>query len=316
VTFLVAVASFYLIERPIRHGAALRGRSGALATALSILVTLSLVILATSVAKSAGSSTTLKRFSTSSANLVNPVRVMVVGDSTALTLAFPLSARRFTHKYDAILSDQAVEGCGVITSDENTDKGNLLPSAPECATTPPPGTQSFFDKLAHDVVSFRPDTVALLVGRWEVHDQVRNGQTISIEDPAFQADVRTGLEKAIRLSTAHGAHVVLYTQMCADSGRQPDGSPWPEDSPTRLATYNAIARSVAAKHPKTVRLFDLNRLVCPRGHFMTTIRHMAVRQADGIHIDITAGSFFGPRLWPALIAAGDQAREARHAAKH
>jgi hypothetical protein len=104
--------------------------------------------------------------------------------------------------------------------------------------------------------------------------------------------------------------------MCADSGRQPDGSPWPEDSPTRLATYNAIARSVAAKHPKTVRLFDLNRLVCPRGHFMTTIRHMAVRQADGIHIDITAGSFFGPRLWPALIAAGDQAREARHAAKH
>ncbi len=313
-TFVVSVASFYLIERPIRHGASLRGWSGAVATICSLLVTLGLVIGATIATNStAGGIASIKRFSTSSAHLVNPVRVLLAGDSTALTLGFPLSYVGFTTKYDAVLSDQGVEGCGVITSDANYDKGVLFPAAPECATTPPAGTISVSDKLRNEVRDFRPDTVAILVGRWEVHDQVRNGHTVTIEDPAFQADVRRGLDDQIAIATSHGARVVLYTQMCSASGSQPDGQPWPEDSPQRLAIYNGIVRDVAKAHRGTVTLVDLNKMVCPKGQFMAALHGHPIRQADGVHVDINARRFYGPRLWPMLIEVGKRARSERHA---
>ena len=313
VTLVVSVLSFFLIERPIRHGGLLRGWKGASATAASLLVTVSLVVGATAGAALTGIPSS--GFSTTSGSLVNPVRVLLLGDSTALTLGFPLSKERFVRRYDVVLDDQGAIGCGLLTIDANINRGVTLPSPDPCSTSPAPGTTSVQEQWRSLVRSFHPDVVALLAGRWEVHDLIQNGQVISIEQPSFQAQVRQRLEEAITIFTEHGAHVVLYTQACASSGTQADGQPFPEDSPTRLAIYNNIVREVAAAHKSNVSVFDLGRLVCPRGIFHATIKGMPVRQADGVHFAIDGGEFFGPRLWPALVTSGEAARNARRSAR-
>ena len=53
--------------------------------------------------------------------------------------------------------------------------------------------------------------------------------------------------------------------------------PWPEDDPARLAEYNKLLHQVAALHPKTDSVVDLNAAVCPGGKFTTSLDGVAVR---------------------------------------
>ena len=69
-------------------------------------------------------------------------------------------------------------------------------------------------------------------------------------------------------------------------------------------------REVAAAHPSTVSLVDLNAMVCPGRQYHASLDGIAVRSPDGIHFLGTSGPFLGPRLWPAIVAAGNRAHVA------
>ena len=73
------------------------------------------------------------------------------------------------------------------------------------------------------------------------------------------------------------------TAPCTNEGEQPDGAPWPEDNPARLAVYNRLVREVAAAHPKTDSVVDLYGAVCPHHQFTSTIHGVVVRRTDGVH---------------------------------
>ena len=49
-----------------------------------------------------------------------------------------------------------------------------------------------------DLRQFQPNVVVLLAGRWEVEDRLIGGQWLHIGDPAFDADLRSSLEQAVR----------------------------------------------------------------------------------------------------------------------
>jgi hypothetical protein len=110
--------------------------------------------------------------------------------------------------------------------------------------------------------------------------------------------------------------MVMMTAPCYDSGEQPDGAPWPEDSPQRLAIYNGLVREVAAENPTKVTLLDLDALVCPQGQFEPVIDGVTVRQPDGVHFtvpfglsetggaDPDGGQFLSPELWPTIVKVG------------
>ena len=59
--------------------------------------------------------------------------------------------------------------------------------------------------------------------------------------------------------------MVFMTKPCQDTGEQPDGSPWPEDSPRRQAVYNSLLDQVARENPGTVYIQNLNSYVVPGG---------------------------------------------------
>ena len=145
----------------------------------------------------------------------------------------------------------------------------------------------------------------ILAGRWEVSNRTYDGHWTDIEDPAYAAYVRRELTNAVRLAGSRGAAVVLMTAPCYDTGEQPDGEPWPEDSRTRLATYNGIVRDVAASIPGT-SLLDFNAMACPGGRYEEFMDGQQVRLADGIHFTFTGGNVFAARIWPFVLRLGHQ----------
>ena len=153
---------------------------------------------------------------------------------------------------------------------------------------------------------FHPDVVAMLAGRWEVNDRMIDGQWMHIGQPAYDAVLKQSLELAVRTATSSGALLVMLTAPCFSTGEQPNGQPWPEDSPTRLAQYNAILRQVAAEHPQTVEVVDLGAMLCPGGQFQSSIDGVQIRDADGVHIVPTAGAgqWLDAQLLPEVVRLG------------
>ena len=98
--------------------------------------------------------------------------------------------------------------------------------------------------------------------------------------------------------------MVFLTAPCTDEGEQPDGAPWPEDNPARLAAFNKLVREVAAEHPQTDSVVDLERRGVPRGEFTSTVDGVVIRRSDGVHFTDAGGEALAPKLMPPIVAAG------------
>ena len=132
-------------------------------------------------------------------------------------------------------------------------------------------TQPWPNQWLTAINQVKPNVVVLLAGRWEVVDREYQGTWTNILNPTYAAYVKSQLEPASQLVTATGAHMVFLTAPCTDEGEQPDGAPWPEDNPARLAVYNKLVREVAAEHPETDSAVDLFGAACPGGKFTSTV---------------------------------------------
>jgi hypothetical protein len=148
--------------------------------------------------------------------------------------------------------------------------------------------------------------VVALAGRWELDDRLIDGHWLHIGDPVFDADLRASMQQAVQVATSTGALMVFMTSPCFDSGEQNNGLPWPEDSDSRLAAYNTMVHQVAAEHPSTVQVFDLDALLCPSGTFTTYFDGIQIRDGDGVHIVPTpaAGQWLDNRILPDVIKVG------------
>ena len=150
----------------------------------------------------------------------------------------------------------------------------------------------------------KPNVVVLLAGRWEVVDREYQGGWTNILNPTYAAYVKAQLEEASKLVTGTGARMVFLTAPCTDEGEQPDGAPWPEDNPARLAEFNKLVREVAAEHPKTDSVVDLDAAACPGGKFASTVDGVVIRRSDGVHFTDAGGEVLAPKLMPPIVAAG------------
>jgi len=304
VTAVVATASFYLVEQPIRRGrmATLAEWRGWLVTSGAFLGVVAVTVAATLPSAAEAAVPSLARGTTYSGV---PVRVAILGDSVAWRLGFALQADQPQQTYDVDIDNAAIVACGVVRSSGYVAHGVPDPMARQCNSSSPAAGQ-WPAQWAGSVAEFHPNVVMILAGRWEVMDREINGQLTHIGEPGFDALLQQSLEQAVRVASAGGADVVLMTAPCFDSGEQADGQPWPEDSPTRLALYNSMVRRVAAEHPDTVRVEDFGALVCPGGTYTTSLDGVQLRDGDGVHIvpTPTAGQWLASRLLPDVIRIG------------
>ncbi len=310
VTFVAAVASFHLVEQPIRRGYVARSWRGLPIAAGGALATAAVVVVATVPLAFASVPAGLLRGSVgvpvtehealaaAHAFSSDPIRFLMVGDSVALTTAVGLSWNSI-EDYGVDVMNDGTLGCDLDPFAVRTY--GVAYGSPECGNWP--------KSWAKKVATVHPMVVGLLLGRFEIADHLYDGTWVHVGDPAWDAHLLDDLDRAVTILSAGGAHVVIFTFPYVDPpSEQPDGDPWPEDVPSRVNEWNSLLRQVAAVHPTTTTLIDLNHILDPSGHYATTIDGVEVRfPDDGIHVTVQGGEWLRPRILPEVARLGLQA---------
>ena len=290
-TLLVATASFYLVEQPIRRG---RMRSitewkAWLVTSTAFLGVVAVTVAATvPVGATAGAASTIP-VPSGPQYKGRPVVVTMAGDSLAFTVGWSMATTNVDVPYDVQFHGEGILGCGVMIVSDQISQGVKYPANRACNASTPTSQQ--WPGLWKDFVDTQhPNVVMVLAGRWEDSDQVIDGRDVHIGEAGYDRRLQSDLEQAVDVASSNGAYVMLLTAPCDDSGEQPNGQPWPEDSTQRRLEYDQMLHQVAAAHPANVEVDDFGGAVCPGGKFESTIDGVRIRLGDGVHFPYQAGA--------------------------
>jgi peptidoglycan/LPS O-acetylase OafA/YrhL len=307
-TFGLAAASFYLVERPVIEGTFWRSIR-AVVPAIALVVATVVVVVSGTLVSSASAApfaptpvqanrAEWKAYQVHNFNDAGRrVTVLMVGDSLSLTVAIGISP--YAQQYGVDLGGRSHTGCGIAVALPLDDHGAIGDPFPNCPTWP--------TWWADDVRQLHPQVVGLLIGFWEVQDRWLDGRWQHIGEPGYDAYETAQLERAVSILSSQGARVALFTSPYFDSGEQPDGMPWPQDSPARVDRLNQIIEAVARRDPGVVRVIPLNTYLDPAGHFAWKIDGQVVRQPDGVHTTLAGGTYLAPKILPQLAALGRSA---------
>jgi peptidoglycan/LPS O-acetylase OafA/YrhL len=198
-----------------------------------------------------------------------PFTVSVFGDSIAWTLMHYLPA---TPGFDFV--DHTVIGCSLVRGGPYKYLGQTLDPKPECDTWP--------SRWSAQVARDRPDVALLIIGRWETVDRVNEGRWTHIGDPSFDGYLTQELQRAMTVLGSTGARLVVATVPYSRRGEKPNGSLWPEDQPERVDQWNTMLHGVIAQHPN-IGVLDLKEKLCPGGVYTAKVDGVQVR-SDGVHL--------------------------------
>ena len=314
-TFAVAYASYELVERPLRQGLLPGWRAGA-AVPVGAAATAAIVLVATlgipasgppdeetalaSAAPRPSRPAAAVRPTTPGATVPprsrapgEPVRVLVLGDSVALTLAQPLLKE--APKAGIAMTHAAILGCGVVRGGPLRYVGEQQQEPPACPTWPAQWSQAL---EAQD-----PDVALVVVGRWEVVDRFWQGRWTHLGDPEFDRYVETELDQAMITARRRGAKVAFATVPYYSRGERRDGGRWPEDEPQRVNRLNELVRRAAARHPGMVTIVDLGAKTAKDGGYTRSLDGVQLRY-DGVHFTPVGARWLAPWLFPQLEALG------------
>ncbi|MCU7727984.1 acyltransferase [Actinoplanes sp. KI2] len=296
-TLAVAIASYYVIEQPIRRGTLGRRLprlvpTAVTAAALAAMVAVIAVIAVTT--EPPPPATTLaaappvviaphlaRRPAMAGRPGVPPAvrpgritsphepRVTFLGDSVAWVIGSYLPAHP-----GLWTSVRAIQGCGIATLPDILETGTPHTNYPGCTSWP--------RRWQRGIDQDRPDVAVLELNRWELMDRRYQGHYQHVGEPGYDAYLTRQLDTAIDIAGSRGAAVVLLTAAYTHRAEQPDGSLYPEDQPQRVDAWNNLIRAAAARRPGEVSVLDIDPLVCPGGKFTWRIDGMRVR-SDGLH---------------------------------
>jgi peptidoglycan/LPS O-acetylase OafA/YrhL len=305
---IVAVASlsYHLVELPIQRGALSRWRSWVaipttVAAAAAILLVPLMTPLDAAVVPSPVSSASLQSTdgqASAAPAPAHPVRILLVGDSVAGSLGVGLS--EIAPRYGAEVVNHGTPGCSLASADQVKV---LIYTDPPGSPCRPGDPDHLLDVYRSLVDQFDPDVV-LYVARSDTLTTYLDGKWENLGMPAFDRWTVSRFEQAIPVLSSRGAHVVFLTSPLYDSGEQIDGTPWPENDPSRVATDNRLITQAAGHYPDTASVIDLGQMLSPGGHFSSTVDGVPVRCADGVHLTVPGGEWVGSRILPEIVSLG------------
>lgn len=312
VTLTVAVASFHLVEEPVRTGRLLRGwkavtagTAGATAVTAALLAVTATAASATPVSPSALAGA-LARLAPAPPGTYPPdrplVRAMVVGDSMGVTLAEGLQID--SSGWGVQVENDATLGCDMNPDTTVSITGVVGPASQSCAGWP----AHYAELVQRD----DPDVVAVLLGRFETADRLWDGRWVSVGDPAFDAHLRSQLVQAIDILSSRGARVALLTlPYVIQTTDAPNGSAWDVNLPSRTDKWNELVRQAAAERPGVASVVNLNAMLDPGGRYTSYIDGIRVRDTDQEHISLAGGEYLRAEVLPVLAHLGQARAELR-----
>ena len=302
-TGAASIASYHLVEMPIRNRRALPGWHLVAAIPIGLAIVVTALVLTTvppppqlvaKVPKKVGLFAVPSRPPPELAS-GRHVRILLLGDSLAETLGYGLGVQAAS--WGATFVNQGIVGCDLDPSSIVNIEGSITQAAQGCVGW----EQTWKQKIDRQ----DPDVVALLLGRWEVSDRIIDGHWTRIGQPAWDRVYAAELGTAISILSSRGAHVVIFTlPYITQTTEAPDGTPWDINQPIRTNEYNALVRKTVARYPKVASVIDLNRLLDPSGVYTSTIDGVPVRDDDQEHVSLYGGMFLRPRILPELVQLG------------
>jgi hypothetical protein len=315
-SFTAAIASFYLVEEPIRSGRAFRGMRGLALTGAAALGTAAALVVATvAPVAAAGAAQQVAGVSSAihavkpptptpgapTAAASGPVRFLLVGDSVAMTMGMGLGVDDVS-RYGVDELDEGALGCDLDDVDVNLN-GQVGAATPGCV--------DWWSTWSGWVSTFHPDVVGLEIGRWEVSDHLYQGRWVHVGDPAWDAHLIDEIDVAVNVFTAGVAKVVLFTMPYMDpSVEAANGTPFSENDPGRATAFNRLLERVARQRSSQVTLVDVNKILDPDGRYQAVVDGLTVRTTDGIHITEPGGEWLQSRILPTVAELGLEARTA------
>jgi hypothetical protein len=226
-------------------------------------------------------------------------------------------------RYNVRIVNEGTPGCSVsMTGSEIRVLDYTVPPGLPCSASSSSSTgastsDSLLAQWRRWVDAYNPDVVVYLA-RGETFDQEFGSQWEHMGQSAFDNDVETRYRQAINVLSSRGAAVVFLTSPYYDSGVAPSGSPWPEDTPSRVDIDNQLIRQAADAPPGSATagsgtagsgaaqayVFDMNALLSPHGKFASDVDGLSVRCGDGVHLTPAGGQLIGLHLLPVLDQLG------------
>ena len=294
VTVVVATASYYLVEHPIRSGALRRlPRHAGRAVAA---VALPLALVATLVATAAAVPPPLEETSLGGGQVTSgKPTLLVVGDAVGLNLALGFPKDRFSSWQ---LRSDVSSGCGVGPQQLSFD-GRPGPAVAACSDT--------LGSWGRTVQQERPAAVVLSLGLWDVIDHVVGGGTLQVGTPAYADHLTAELNAAHTALTATGAHLYVPNVPCYDE----HGTGEPQiaaarNDPKRVAAVNAVLRDFGTAHADDTTIVDVASWLCPGGQERARFHGTTVR-TDGVHLTQAGAALLWSKvLMPAIQPAATQ----------
>jgi peptidoglycan/LPS O-acetylase OafA/YrhL len=314
VTAGVAVASYALVEKPIRSGTTLHGGVTpwvALPMAVCLVAVAAVAVTVDAPDDQVVSASELDADLVEDA--VDPVdpgnlgevtagpelRIAFYGDSSALTLA--VGANEWIDATEGVAKAGGIAqlGCGI-------GRGGSRISEEEAEARSPDDCWSA--EWAANTQLGQPDVAVVLSGLWDLTDRRIPGDDRfrAPGDPVYDDFLLEEMDAAAQVLIDGGAEVVWLTTPRVEFGQQ-DGVPPDDAHPAseegRAEALNAVVREVAARHPDDVHVLDLQAYLAslPGGEMDPTIR------PDGVHFTTSsARTVTEAWLGPALLEVWQQ----------
>jgi peptidoglycan/LPS O-acetylase OafA/YrhL len=314
-TFAIATASFYLVERPIRRGA-LKGKFALVATPIAVVGVATALVLVTAAATPAPLETgaavqqalgNLKPGAASTVRATTPApstspsaklplqNIVWAGDSVAASLADAVTASAKAR--GITVTNVSVPGCGLITGLPAPDLGPPVAWAQTCSDNIP--------QIENRAAAMQPQVVTWL-SSWENSDRIVNGVGVKFGTPAGDDQILQLIDEAVGRLTATGARVAVITMPPPTTSSD---LPSPTAADVNAVTHlDVLLRRYVQEHPATTFLVDLAGIVCPTKACPPTVGGVTLRPNDGRHFADAGPAWVAPHLLDALEAAAVPAR--------
>ncbi|HLM65401.1 MAG TPA: acyltransferase family protein [Acidimicrobiales bacterium] len=320
-TLAIAIASYYLLEKPIRRGwrptwpakvpmPALAGGAFALVVAVAVVVPAVYEPPEDPFAAFAEGGQDPRPESIPPGSKLG----LTIGDSTMFRTSWGLGVWGGEMHEFTFVSGTGGLGCSVARGGEIDYSGSVGETKAEC---------NAWAELLPDAITRRQERYGHLdfafvqYGPWDVADRKLDGsdQWLHPGDEEYDGYLRSEIEKMTDLLLAHGVMVVWATAPHLDVGKllaeRPDGG-FPESDPARVDRFNEIVRQVMDAREGAV-VVDLQAYLAglPGGEFDATYvdaeGNEQLLRPDGVHFEVesaihVADDWLGPAVMQALTS--------------
>ncbi len=280
VVALAAVTHFWIGE-PIRRGARLRSPQWARLATVGVVIVVGAGVFAATISARPmlegdfGQVADRRTAPPAAAVATTPVKVLVVGDSQAVTLAQGFDAEPghtgLSAEPGLVVWDRAILGCSISTYSTYISQGRHLPNI--CG-----GPGLWQRQWSEDVAAFDPDVIVVQAGAWDVYDVVGpDSAPIVPGDPTWMHKYTRNVGDLFGVLGARGAPVLAISPPCYGGVLATAGGNVPPErlDPRRVTAVRTAWQRAARAHG--FHLYDLDNTLCPSGRSDASIRE------DGAH---------------------------------